>query len=155
MRGNGNPVEPRITRTFCFSQRKNRSRTRTAVWPVTVRMLALRFFDGIRLWCLHRSQFRLGLRDGLDLRFELERQLVDLAGEPERRVVAILQHRDPGAGVHADVEGLVLRERDRRTVFDGFPVHFLAIHREYACAALAQSGPIGLEVEDDSVLARA
>jgi len=34
----------------------------------------------------------------------------------------------------------VLRERDRRAVFDGFPVHFLAIHYENTCAALAEPG---------------
>src|SRR4030095_12507616 len=46
-------------------------------------------------------------------RFELEGQLVDLAGELERDIVAILHHRDPGTGVLADVERFVLWERDR------------------------------------------
>ena len=40
-------------------------------------------------------------------------------------------------------------------VFDGFPVYFLAVHREFACAAPTEARTIGLEVEDDCVLARA
>ena len=89
------------------------------------------------------------------LRFELEGQLVDLAGELERNIVAILQQRDPGAGVLADVEGFVLRERDRGGVFHGIPGHFLAVHGQHARAALAQARTVGLEVEDDGVLAGA
>src|SRR6266481_1374066 len=116
---------------------------------------ALRYFNRIRFRRCHWRQFCPWLRDGLKLRFELERQLVDLTGELERRIVAILQHRDPGAGVLADVEGLVLRERDRRAVLNGFPGHFLAVHGEHACAALAETRPIRLEVEDDGVLAGA
>ncbi len=44
--------------------------------------------------------------------FELEGQLVDLAGELELNIVAIVQHSDAGARVLADVESFVLRERD-------------------------------------------
>src|SRR5678816_2737119 len=40
-------------------------------------------------------------------RFELEGQLVDLAGELEWRIVAMLHQRDPGAGVLADIEGFI------------------------------------------------
>ena len=86
-------------------------------------------------------------------RFELEGQLVDLAGELERRVVAIFHQRDPGARVLADVEGFVLRERDRGGVFHGIPGHFLAVHGQHARASLAQTRTVGLEVEDDGVLA--
>ena len=115
----------------------------------------LRLFNRIRLRRCRRSEFCLGLRRVLHFRFELERQLVYLAGKLERRIVAILDHRDPGPGVLADVEGLVLRERDRCAVFNGLPVHFLAVHGEHACAALAEARTIRLEVEDDGVLARA
>src|SRR6478735_1389429 len=118
-------------------------------------LLGLRLFNGIRLRRRHRSEFCLGLGRVLQLWSEFERQLVDLPGELERRIVAILDHRHPGAGVLADVECFVLRKRDRRAVFDGFPVYFLAVHREYACAALAAARTIRLEVEDNGVLARA
>ena len=50
------------------------------------------------------------------LRSEVEGELVDRAGELERRIVAILHQREAGAGVTADVEGLVLGERDRGAV---------------------------------------
>src|SRR5439155_26433983 len=50
---------------------------------------------------------------------EVECQLVDLTGELKRTIVAILDHRDTGAGVAADVEVLVFRERDRDRVFHG------------------------------------
>src|SRR5512144_2562074 len=90
----------------------------------------------------------------LRLRFELEGQLVDLAGELERNIVAILQHRDTGARVLADVEGFVFRERDRGGVFHGIPGRLLAVHGEYTRAPLAEPWSSGLEVEDDGVLAR-
>ena len=64
-------------------------------------------------------------------------------------------HRDAGARVLADVEGFVLRERDRGGVFHGIPGHFLAVHEEHARPSLAQAWTIGLEVEDDGVLAGA
>src|SRR5215471_2033427 len=51
------------------------------------------------------------------LRFELEGQLVELASEAERHVVAVLEKCDRGAGVHADVESLVPREGERDRVF--------------------------------------
>src|SRR5512136_1237191 len=71
--------------------------------------------------------------------FQLEGHLVDLAGELERNIVAILHHRDACARVLADVEGLVLRERDRDGVFHGIPGHFLAIHEEEARPPFAQT----------------
>src|SRR5687768_16782495 len=89
-------------------------------------LLRRRLFNRIRLRRRHSSELCLGLRRILQHWSELERQLVDLARELERRIVAILEHRDTGAGVLADVEGLVLRERDRRAVFNVFSVYFLA-----------------------------
>ena len=89
------------------------------------------------------------------LRFEVKGELVDRAGELERNIVAILQQRDAGARVLADVEGFVLRERDWGAMFHGIFGHFLAIHREHALPALAQAWFIGLVVEDDGVLAGA
>src|SRR6476660_9113068 len=66
-----------------------------------------------------RCQWRLLLGFGVFLRFELEGQLVDLAGEPEWRIVAMFHQRDPGAGVLANVECFILRESDRDGVLDG------------------------------------
>ena len=95
----------------------------------------------------------LGLRGRVLLGFELEGQLVDLAGELERNIVAIFQQRDPGTGVLADVEGFVLRKRDRGGVFHGILRHFLAVHGEHARTPLAQTWTIRLEIKDDGVLA--
>src|SRR5229473_2963691 len=144
---NANPVRPRR-----WPRRSTRLSSFSATGPL---FGALRCFNRVRLRRCHWRQFCPWLRDGLKLRFELERQLVDLAGELERRIVAILQHRDPGAGVLADVERLVLRERDRRAVFHGIPGHFLAVHVEHARPSLAQPRTIRLEVEDNGVLAGA
>src|SRR6476646_6264955 len=115
-------------------------------------LLGLRLFNGIRLRRRPRSEFCLGLGRVLQLWSDFERQLVDLAGELERRIVAILDHRHPGAGVLADVKCFVLRKRDRRAVFDGFPVYFLAVHRAYACAALAGAPTITPGVEAGGLL---
>src|SRR4029453_15707620 len=87
------------------------------------------------------------------LRFEFECQLFDLAGEFGRRIVAIFDQRDAGPGVLANVKGLVLRERDWRGVLYGISGHFLAIHGEHAGAAFTKTRSVGLEVEDDGVLA--
>jgi hypothetical protein len=88
------------------------------------------------------------------LRFELEGQLVDLAGELKRRVVTIFHQRDAGARVLANVERFILGERDRGCMLHGIPGHFLAVHGQHAGAPLAQTWAFGLEVEDDGVLAR-
>src|SRR5258707_618415 len=122
---------------------------------VRVGFFWLRFFNGIRLWRCRRSEFCLGLRRVLQLRFELERQLVYLTGKLERRIVAILDHRDARAAVLADIESFIFRESDRRAVFDGLPVRILAVYGEHARAALAEARTIRLEVEDDGVLAGA
>src|SRR5579862_6244853 len=95
----------------------------------------------------------LVLRAGVLLRFELESELVDLAGELERNVVAIFHQRDTGAGVLTHIEGFVLRERDRNGVLHGILGHFLAVHGQHPSSALAQLRTVGLEVEDDGVLA--
>src|SRR5882724_2642185 len=63
-------------------------------------------------------------------RSEVEGELVDLAGELERDIVAILQQRDAGTRVLADVEGFVLRERDRSSVLHGIPGDLLTVHVE-------------------------
>ena len=67
----------------------------------------------------------------------------------------MLDHRDAGAGVLADVKGLVLWECDWCRVLQGIPRHFLAVDIEDAGAALAEALAFGLEVEGDGVLARA
>jgi hypothetical protein len=100
-----------------------------------------------------KSRTLLAIRFRDLLRFEFEGQLVDLAGELERHIVAILDERQRGAGVLADVEGFVFRERDRGGVFHGIPGHFLTVHVQHARAPLAQPCTVGLEVEDDGVLA--
>src|SRR5262245_19375502 len=87
------------------------------------------------------------------LRLEFERQPVYLAGELEGGVIAILQQRDAGARVLADIEGFVLRERDWGGVFQRIPGHFPAVHEQHAGAALAQSWAVGLEIEHDGMLA--
>jgi hypothetical protein len=95
----------------------------------------------------------LALSFRLLLRFEFECQLVDLAGELEWRIVAIFQQRDPGTGVLADVERFILWKRDGCGVVHGIPDHFLAIYGQHTCSSFAQAWTIGLEVEDDGVLA--
>src|SRR5258708_11272893 len=58
--------------------------------------LGLRLFNRIRLRRCHRPQFCPGLcQCFLSHRFELERQLVDLSGELEWHIAAILQHPYP------------------------------------------------------------
>src|SRR5271165_684793 len=85
-------------------------------------------------------------------RIEFDGKLVNLAGEFEWCVVAILQKRQRGAGVHSDIEGLVFREGDRRAVLHGISGHFLTVHIKHACAAFAQTGFNWLVVELDCVL---
>ena len=87
------------------------------------------------------------------LRPEGEGQPVDLAGELERAVVVVFDEGNGRARVHAHVEGLVLREHDRRGVLQGFGGDDVAIHDERAGAALAEAGAVGLEVEQDGVFA--
>src|SRR5262249_22336156 len=83
-------------------------------------------------------------------RSKLERQLVDLAGELERQLVAVIHAR---AGINADVEGLVDRHQERNRVRDRLAGNLLAVYRQHAGAALAKAGAIILEIEHDGVLA--
>src|SRR5271156_4306743 len=83
------------------------------------------------------------------LRPELERQLVDFAGEVERQLVAIV-HRC--AGIAADVKGLINGHQKRDRVLHCLPRQLLTVHREYAGATLAWTGTIVLEIERDRVL---
>src|SRR5690349_12202916 len=84
-------------------------------------------------------------------RSELERQLVDLAGELERQLVAVVH---AGAGINADVEGLVDRHDERDRVRDRLAGNLLAVNGQHAAAALAIAGPVIFEIERDGVLAR-
>src|SRR4029078_9438428 len=90
---------------------------------------------------------------GAFLRFEPERQLVELAGELERRFIAIFQQRNSGARVQPHVESLIFRKRNRGSVLKRIPRHLLAVDGQHSCAALAQARTVDLEVEDDGVLA--
>src|SRR5262249_62038780 len=83
-----------------------------------------------------------------------EGQPVDLAGELERNVVAILDQRDPGARILADVESFVLRERDRGGVLHRIPSCLFTVHRQHAGTTFAQTRFVWLEIEHDGVLAR-
>src|SRR4029077_4431977 len=87
-------------------------------------------------------------------RVDVEGQFVDLAGELEWHIVAIVHERQRGTGVLSDIEGLVLREGDRSGVLHGIPGHFLAVHGQHARAARAQTETFRLEVKNDRVLAR-
>src|SRR5207249_10720426 len=94
----------------------------------------------------------LAILCGVLRRTQVEPQLVDLTGELERTIVAILDHRDPGSGVAADVEVLVFRERDRDRVFHRLLSYGLPVHEQLASAALGEAGAIVLEIESDGVL---
>src|SRR5208282_2419388 len=84
-------------------------------------------------------------------RAEFEGQLVDRAGELERRLVAMV---DAGAGIESNVEGLIKGHQQRNRVLDGLLVQLLAIHREHSGAAFAGAGSIVFEIKLDGVLAR-
>src|SRR4051794_15973022 len=84
-------------------------------------------------------------------RAKLVGQLVDLAGEAERQLVAVV-HR--GAGITADVKGLVDRHQEGNRVRHRLLGDLLAVNREYTGAALAGAGSIVFEVKHDRVLAR-
>src|SRR5215471_16799125 len=84
-------------------------------------------------------------------RSKLERQLVYLARELERQLVAVIH---ASSGINADVEGLVDRHQERNRVRDRLAGNLLAVDRQHASAALAKAGAIILEIERDGVLAR-
>src|SRR5947207_2582228 len=83
-------------------------------------------------------------------RSELDRQLVDRAGELERQPVAVVHTR---AGVHADVECFVKGHGQRYGVLDRLAIQLLPVHREHAGAAFAWAGTVVFEVEHDGVFA--
>jgi hypothetical protein len=74
----------------------------------------------------------------LDLQFN--RELLELAGEPERHLVGVvLEHR--GAGVFADVEGLAEGEAKTHGALDPVLGHLPAVDGERTEAALAALSP--------------
>ena len=83
---------------------------------------------------------------------QLDRQLVELAGEAERRLVVVVVHAR--AGIDSDIEGLVDGKATWNSVRDGFLGDFLAVHRQDARAAFRHAGPVVFEVKHDGVLAR-
>src|SRR5258708_2420171 len=87
------------------------------------------------------------------LRLEVERELVELAGEPERRVVAILDLRNACPRIHPNIERLVPLENEGDGVLDVLLVRLLAVDNERAGAALAEAPAVELEVEHQRVLA--
>src|SRR5262249_32388991 len=87
------------------------------------------------------------------LRFELEGQLVELASEAERHVVAVLEKCDRRTRVHANVKGLVPLEDERDSVLNVLLVDLAAVDRQRAGPALPQASAIELEVEAERVLA--
>src|SRR4029450_2623973 len=58
--------------------------------------------------------------------FELDGQLVELAGEAERRLIVLVVHAS--AGIHSHVEGLVDRPESRNSVRHSFLGDFLAFN---------------------------
>ena len=84
-------------------------------------------------------------------RAKLEGQLVDLAGEAEGQLIAVVHRR---AGVAADVKRFVDGHKKRNRVRDRLCGHQLAIGRQYTGATLARTGSVVLEVEYNGVLAR-
>src|SRR4030095_5078856 len=89
---------------------------------------------------------RLNLR-----RPDLDRQLVERAGEAERHLVVVVVDR--AAGVDAHVEGFVDRRYEGDGVRDRLLGDLRAIDAQDAGAALGEAGPVIGEIEDDAVLA--
>src|SRR5271165_3703080 len=83
-------------------------------------------------------------------RTKLVRELVDLAGEAERKFVAVVHRR---ARVAPDVKRFIDGHQYRNGVGDRLCGHQLAINRQYTGAALARAGAVILEVEYNRVLA--
>ena len=95
------------------------------------------FLEQLFLRSIHRNQ--------------LDRQLIQLAGEPERHLVVVVVHAR--AGIHPDIERLVKPLEKRNGMWHRLAGDFLAIHRQHAGAALAETGTVILEVKRDGVLA--
>src|SRR5215471_12930075 len=116
---------------------------------------------------LGRAVVARGLLELLDVRrcqlrsIDLQRELVELAGETERHLV-IIGHRR--AGVGADVEVLVPLQDQRNSALHSVARHLLAVDFEHTSAAAADaaqivkceradSQPVVFEVELQRVLA--
>src|ERR1700737_100597 len=77
-------------------------------------------------------------------RTKFVRQLVDLAGEAERQLVAVIHRR---AGVTPDVKRFVDGHDYRNCVRDFLSRHLIAIDCQYTGATLARARAVILEVE--------
>ncbi len=82
------------------------------------------------------------LRSG---RNQLDGQLVELAGEAERRLVVVVVHA--GASVDPNIEGLINRNDRWDGVRDLLAVHLLTVYRKDASAALGHAGTVIFEVK--------
>src|SRR4029077_1355791 len=91
---------------------------------------------------------------GVLRRTQVEPQLVDLTGELERTIVAILDHRDTGARVRANVEVLILRELDRGRVFHRLLGCRLPVHEQLTRTTFTEAGAGVLELEPNGVFSR-
>src|SRR5262245_59582619 len=87
----------------------------------------------------------------LPLLLQVDRDLLDFAGELERHVVTEVHRR---AVVLAHVEALVEGDADRHRLFDPALRHILAVNEEGRCAALARPAAVISEVHLDRVLTR-
>src|SRR5580704_9687051 len=83
-------------------------------------------------------------------RAKLVRELVNLAGEAERKCVTVVHRR---AGVTADVKRFVDGHNKRNRVWDRLCGHQLAIGRQYTGATLARAGAVVFEIEHYRVFA--
>src|SRR4029450_9814288 len=87
---------------------------------------------------------RLMLCSGVLRRTKIIPKFEDLSGELERAVVAILDHRNTGAGVLTDIEVLVFREHDRGRVFQLLLCRRLPIHEQLTRATFTETWPVVL-----------
>src|SRR5207247_58427 len=109
-------------------------------------LLLIRLVRGWDEFLLNGPLFRRGhLRPA-----QLEGELVNRAGEPERQLVALVHSR---AGIQADVEGFVNGHDQRNRVRDRLLRQLPAVHRKYASTALARAGAVVFEVEHECVFA--
>ena len=83
-------------------------------------------------------------------RTELVGELVNRSSEVERNIIGKVHW---GAGIAADVEGLVDDHEQRNRVLDALAVYFLAIHCQYARSSFARARAILFEVEYNRVFA--
>src|SRR5262249_21162060 len=83
--------------------------------------------------------------------FQLDGQLVELAGEAERGLVIIVIHAR--AGIDSDIKKLVNRHEGRNRVRDALPGDLLAVNRQNPRAALRHAGAVIFEVKHDAMFA--